>query len=312
MEMPGYLLESTFYVALVAAGVRMAAPLIFAAIGETVCEHAGVINIGLEGTMLMGTWAGFMGMYYSDSGLIGILAAMAGGMATTAVLGYICISRGANQIISGIVVTIFAAGFTSLMYRHMFREAPPTIDSFPILPIPYLSDIPVIGRILFQHTIMVYAALLIVPVASFIIYRTQFGLCLRAAGELPAAVDTAGVNVIGIRYISILICGALAGIGGAALSIGQLNQFSDGLTAGRGYIALAVVLLGKWQPGKVLAGTLFFATADALQLRLQVLGFVIPKEVLGMIPYLLAISAMAIFVQHLRLPAAMGRPYGRE
>jgi ABC-type uncharacterized transport system permease subunit len=310
--MPDYLMNAAFYIALAAAAVRIAAPLIFAAIGETICEHAGVTNIGLEGTMLIGAWAGFMGMYYSGSGLIGLAAAMAGGMVITAVLGYVCISRGANQIISGIVITIFAAGFTSLMYRHMFRGAPPSIDSFAPYDIPFLSDIPVLGRVLFRHTLLVYAALLAVPLASLLIYRTQFGLCLRAAGELPAAVDTAGVNVIGIRYASILICGALAGLGGAALSIGQLNQFTDNLTAGRGYIALAVVLLGRWQPTKVLAGALMFAAADALQLRLQVLGFVIPKEVLGMIPYLLAISAMALFVQHLRLPAAMAKPYGRE
>jgi ABC-type uncharacterized transport system permease subunit len=310
--MPNYLLESTFYVALLAAAVRIAAPLIFAAIGETICEHAGVVNIGLEGTMLIGAWAGFMGMYYSGSALGGIAAAMLGGMVITAALGYLCISRGANQIISGIVVTIFAAGFTSLMYRHMFRGTPPSIDSFTPYPIPLLSNLPVLGRIFFQHTILVYTALLMVPVASFVIYRTQFGLCLRAAGELPAAVDTAGVNVLMVRYASLLICGALAGLGGAALSIGQLNQFTDNLTAGRGYLVLAIVLLGRWQPFKVLLGALFFAAADAMQLRLQVLGFVIPKEVLGMMPYLLAISAMAIFVQHLRMPAAMGKPYGRE
>ncbi len=310
--MPSYLLETTFYIALLAAAVRMAAPLIFAAIGETICERAGVLNVGLEGTMLIGAWAAFMGMYYSGSGLVGIGSAMLGGMMITAVLGYICISRGANQIISGLVVTIFAVGFTSLMYRAMFRGTPPSVESFAPYPIPFLSDLPVVGRILFQHTLLVYAAFLIVPLAYILIYRTQFGLCLRAAGELPAAVDTAGVNVQGIRYASILICGALAGLGGAALSIGQLNQFTDNLTAGRGYLALAIVLLGRWEPFKVLLGTLFFAAADALQLRLQVLGFVIPKEVLGMIPYVLAITAMAIFVRHLRLPAAMARPYGRE
>jgi general nucleoside transport system permease protein len=310
--MPSYLLETTFYIALLAAAVRMAAPLIFTSIGETVCEHAGVVNVGLEGTMLIGAWAAFMGMYYSGSGLVGVGSAIVGGMIITAVLGYICITRGANQIISGIVVTIFAVGFTSLMYRQMFRGTPPSVESFAPYPIPLLSDLPVLGRILFQHTLLVYAAFLTVPLAYILIYRTQFGLCLRAAGELPAAVDTAGVNVQAIRYAGILICGALAGLGGAALSIGQLNQFTDNLTAGRGYLALAIVLLGRWDPFKVLLGALFFAAADAMQLRLQVLGFVIPKEVLGMIPYVLAITAMAIFVRQVRMPAAMARPYGRE
>jgi general nucleoside transport system permease protein len=310
--MPSYLMETAFYVALLAAAVRMAVPLIFTSLGETVCEHAGVVNVGLEGTMLIGAWAAFVGMYYSGSGLIGIGSAMLGGMIITAVLGYVCISRGANQIISGIVVTIFAVGFTSLMYRQMFRGVPPSVESFAPFRVPFLSEVPILGRILFQHTLLVYAAFLMVPLTYILIYRTQFGLCLRAAGELPAAVDTAGVNVQAIRYASILTCGALAGLGGAALSIGQLNQFTDNLTAGRGYLALAIVLLGRWEPFKVLLGCLFFAAADAMQLRLQVLGFVIPKEVLGMIPYVLAITAMAIFVRQLRLPAAIARPYGRE
>lgn len=310
--MPDYLLETTFYIGLFAAAVRIAAPLVFASIGEAVCEHAGVLNIGLEGTMLMGAWGSFMGMYYSGSGIVGVVAGMVAGMVITSVLGYVCISRGANQVISGIVMTIFASGFTSLTYRHIFQGRPPTIDSFLPYPIPYLGDIPIVGRIFFQQTILIYLAMLIVPIVSLLIYRTQFGLCLRAAGELPAAVDTAGVDVISIRYISILICGALAGLGGAALSIGQLGEYTDNLTAGRGYIALAIVLLGRWQPSKVLLGSMFFATADALQLRLQVLGFVIPKEVLGMIPYVFAISAMALFGRHLRMPAAMAKPYERE
>jgi ABC-type uncharacterized transport system permease subunit len=310
--MPEYLTQFTFYVALLAAAVRVAAPLLFAAIGETICEHAGIANIGLEGTMLMGAWAGFMGDYYTGSGLVGLLAAMLGGAAVTAVVGYLCILRGANQIICGIVATIFVVGFTSLMYRHMFRAAPPSITSFAMVRVPWLSGLPVVGRILFQQTLLVYAAFLIVPLASFLIYRTYFGLCLRAAGELPSAVDTAGVNVLGIRYAAILLCGALAGLGGAALSIGQLNEFTDNLTAGRGYIVLAIVLLGRWQPFKVMLGTLLFAAADALQLRLQVLGFIVPNEILGMIPYVLAILAMTVFVRRLRMPAAMGKPYGRE
>jgi ABC-type uncharacterized transport system permease subunit len=310
--MPAYFLETTFYIALLAAGIRIAAPLIFAAVGEIFAERAGVLNIGLEGTMLIGTWAAFMGMYYSGYGLVGVLAGIAGGILLTAILGYVCINQGANQIIAGIVINILAVGFTSLTYRHMFRSEIPTVESFAPIPIPLLSEIPIIGRVLFHHTILVYLAFVLVPVASYIIYRTQLGLCLRAAGELPAAVDTAGVNVLGVRYAGILLCGAFAGLGGAALSIGQLDGFNDNLTAGRGFIALAIVLLGRWDPYKVAFGSILFGVADALQLRLQVLDFAIPKEVLAIIPYVLAIAAMAIFVKKLRLPAALGRPYGRE
>jgi simple sugar transport system permease protein len=310
--MPSYLLEGTFYLALATAAVRIAAPLIFAAIGEAVAERAGVVNIGLEGTMLMGAWAAFMVAYFTGSGLAGVLAAMAAGTLLTTILGYVCISRGANQVIAGIVLNIFSVGVTALIFRQVFRLTLPSIASFTPIAIPFLSDIPIVGPVLFRHTLIVYAAGLIVPITAFIIYRTHLGLCLRAAGEHPAAVDTAGVNVIAVRYVAILLCGALAGLGGAALSIGQLNQFTDNLTAGRGFIALAIVLLSRWDPFKVMLGCLFFAGADALQLRLQVLGFAIPKEVLGMIPYLLAIAAMAFFVGRLHMPAAMARPYLRE
>ena len=310
--MPSVLLEYTFYLALLAAAIRIAAPLLFAALGETIAEWAGVVNIGLEGTMLMGAWAAFMGTYYSGSGLVGVAAGMAAGILLTAILGYVCISRGANQVIAGIVINIFAAGTTSLIFRQTFRLTLPSVSSFAPVPIPLLSDLPVLGPVLFRHTLLVYAAFLVVPVCTFIIYRTHFGLCLRAAGEHPAAVDAAGINVVGIRYAATLLCGALAGLGGAALSIGQLNQFTDNLTAGRGFIALAIVLLGRWDPFKVMLGALLFAGADGLQLRLQVIGFAIPKEVLGMIPYLLAIFAMAFVVGRLHMPAAMAKPYLRE
>jgi ABC-type uncharacterized transport system permease subunit len=310
--MPSYFLETTFYIALLAAGIRIAAPLIFAAVGEIFAERAGVLNIGLEGTMLIGTWAAFMGMYFSGSGFVGVLAGIVGGMLITAILGYVCITQGANQIIAGIIINIFAVGFTSLTYRHMFRSEIPEIESFAPMPLPYLSELPIVGRLFFSHTILVYLAFILVPLASLLIYRTQLGLCLRAAGELPAAVDTSGVNVLAVRYIGLLLCGAFAGLGGAALSIGQLDQFNDNLTAGRGFIALAIVLLGRWDPYKVAFGAVLFGAADALQLRLQVLNFAIPKELLAIIPYVLAIAAMALFVKRLRLPAALGRPYGRE
>jgi ABC-type uncharacterized transport system permease subunit len=310
--MPSYLMESTFYVALLAAAVRSAAPLLFASLGEAVCESAGVLNLGLEGTMLIGAWAGFVGMFFSGSALVGLATAMFAGVLVTFVIGVLCIKQGVNQIITGIVLNIFAAGFTSLMYRHMFRDTLPSVSSLSAWRVPYLADLPFFGRVFFQQTLLVYAAFVAVPIVAFMLRRTYFGTCLRAAGELPAAVDTAGVNVQAVRYAGLLICGALAGLGGAALSIGQLNQFTDNLTAGRGYIVLAIVLLGRWQPLRIMIGCLFFAAADALQLRLQVLSFVVPNEVLGMLPYLLAIGAMALTSRTLRMPSALGKPYGRE
>ena len=180
------------------------------------------------------------------------------------------------------------------------------------MPLPYLSELPIVGRFSSSHTILVYLAFILVPLASLLIYRTQLGLCLRAAGELPAAVDTSGVNVLAVRYIGLLLCGAFAGLGGAALSIGQLDQFNDNLTAGRGFIALAIVLLGSLGSlqGRVwidtLRGCRCAATATAGAQLCH------PEGVLAIIPYVLAIAAMALFVKRLRLPAALGRPYGRE
>lgn len=310
--MPSYLLEMAFYTALVAASIRISAPLIFAAVGEAFAERAGVVNVGLEGTMLIGAWAAFMGTYATGSSLAGMAAAVAAGMVLTVILGYVCISRGANQIIAGIVLNIFAVGMTTLIFRQTFRLTLPSVTSLKPYPIPLLSEIPVVGPALFRHTLLVYAAFLVVPLAAFVIYRTHFGLSVRAAGEHPAAVDTAGVDVIRVRYVATIMCGAFGGLAGAALSIGQLNQFTDNLTAGRGFIALAICLLGRWDPLRIMLASLFFAGADALQLRLQVLGFAVPKEALGMIPYVLAIAAMAMFVGRFRMPAAMARPYLRE
>jgi simple sugar transport system permease protein len=310
--MPSYLFEITFYMALMAASIRIAAPLIFAAVGEAFAERAGVVNIGLEGTMLLGAWAAFMATYSTGSSLVGVAAAVVAGMLLTLILAYVCISRGANQIIAGIVLNIFAVGATTLVFRQTFRLTLPSITSLKPYPLPLLSEIPLVGAALFRHTLLVYAAFLVVPLAAFVIYRTHLGLCMRAAGEHPAAVDAAGVDVMRVRYAATILCGALGGLAGAALSIGQLNQFTDNLTAGRGFIALAICLLGRWDPVRVMFASLLFAGADALQLRLQVLGFAVPKEVLGMIPYLLAIAAMAVLVGRLHMPAAMARPYLRE
>ncbi len=304
--------ESVFWVGLFAATMRLTAPLLFAATGELFAERAGVLNIGLEGMMLIGAWAAFMVANGTGSGWVGVLGAIAAGMFLGLIVAYLSVSRGANQMITGIVINIFALGFTSFVYRETFSVNLPSVDAFQRVEIPLLADIPHVGDIFFDQTLLVYLAFLLIPVMGYVLYRTQFGITVRAAGELPQSVDTAGVSVLRVRYLAMIVGGGFAGLAGAALSIGQLSQYADGLTAGRGFIALAIVLLGRWDPLKVLLATLLFAFADALQLRLQVESIGIPQQVLQMWPYILAIIIMTGFLGRARPPAQLAVPYRKE
>jgi simple sugar transport system permease protein len=304
--------DIAFLAALLVATIRIAAPLLLAGLGETVAERAGVVNIGLEGTMLMGAFAAFIVAYATQSDVLGVGGGMVAGAAVTMLLGYICILRAANQVITGLVINIFALGITTFLYRAVFTLNLPTVPSMPAAPVPLLSALPFAGPIVFQQTALVYLAFLAVPLAAFVIYHTHLGLCLRAAGEHPAALDAAGVSVYKVRFIALLLCGVMAGIAGAALSIGQLSRYTDNLVAGRGYIALALVLLGRWDPVRLMVAAMLFGAADAAQLRLQLAGSTIPPEFLGMVPYLAAIAAMALFATGLRMPAALAQPYLRD
>lgn len=310
------ILTSTFIVGLLQATLRTTTPLLLAAIGEMFSERAGVLNIGLEGTMLVGTLIGFLVSYLSGNVWLGILGGAVAGSLIALIHAILSVSLGVNQTVSGVGINILCTGLSMTIYRVVFG---PSLISAPMAPgqspihVPVLSDIPVIGPVLFQQLPVVYVAFALAPVAWFVLYRTELGLKIRAVGEHPLAAETLGVNVRGIRYLAVLICGFLTGLAGTFLSLGLLNIFLDNMTAGRGWIALAVVIFGRWQPFGIVGAALFFGFADAFQLRLQALGFNVPYQFLLMIPYVLTMIALISAVGRRSAgPGALGKPYTGE
>lgn len=296
------------------ATIRMAVPLIFAGLGELYSERSGVINIGLEGLMTMGALGGFFGSYFSGSPWIGLLVGLGSGILTNLIFGYATISRNGDQIVNGMALNILALGVASYVYRSYFgiRVTPVRAPGFANIQIPLLKDIPVLGEGLFVHNPVVYLAVLLVVLSYIFLYKTSWGLMLRATGEHPRAVDTLGINVKKEKYLACILCGALAGMGGAYLTLAYMNMFMEGMVAGRGFIALAVVIFGRWMPGGVLMASLLFGFTEALQLRLQALGVAVPYQFLMMLPYLLTMFALLLFVGKSVSPAANGKPYFRE
>jgi general nucleoside transport system permease protein len=280
-----------------AASVIAMTPLLLAAIGELYSERAGVLNVGLEGMVLMGAFWGFWADWYFEDLWIGVFFGMVGGVALAALMALLSIQARADQIVVGVGLNLLAAGVTTFAFREIFGDRGeivlPRMDE---VAIPLLSDIPVVGEAFFDNTPVVYLAFLMVPLAWFALYRTGWGLGIRAVGEMPAAADTAGVSVAAKRWQGVLIAGALAGLAGAYLSVIRLGLFQEGMSAGRGFLALAAVIFGRWRPAGVLAACALFGAADALQLRLQAEEF-IPSEV-WLVVGLLAAVLTGWVVQH--------------
>ena len=268
-----------FDVAWLTATVRLATPLLFAASGETVSERTGILNIGLEGMMLSGAFFSYLGAWLWGNLFLGVLFGLVAGMAVAAIMALLTIHARADQIVVGVGLNLMAIGITTFAYRQIFTSRTEVhLDRPQPIPIPLLRDIPVVGDALFSQTLLVYLAFLGVAVVWFVLYRTNWGLAIRAAGEVPAAADTAGVSVARIRWVGTLTAGAMAGLAGAFLCVGQLGIFQEDMSAGRGFLALAAVIFGGWRPLGVLAACLVFGAADALQLRLQAYAF-IPRQV---------------------------------
>jgi ABC-type uncharacterized transport system permease subunit len=228
-------------------------------------------------------------------------------------MGFMSVTVKANQVVAGLGITILGSGLSTLLFRLAFglRTTPPTLDIFPELPIPLLSDIPMLGPVLFQHNVLVYLALMLVPVAALVLFRTHFGLTIRAVGESPDAVDTRGLNVSWIRYLSLAIGGALAGLGGGYLVLGSLGLFWTQMTAGRGFIAIAVVVFSKWSPWRALLGALVFGLAAAVQISLQTIRVPIASELLLMLPYIITILVLISVSRRAEFPSAFAVPYYR-
>ena len=309
------LFSATFIVTLLAAGVRMAIPLLLPAAGEIFAERAGILNINLEGQMLMGAFASFLTGYYTHSLAPALLAGVLAGVLAGLLMALCCVRWHCNHVVVGITLNMFALGFTSFWYRVAFgvTTSPPKANvNSGTLPIPGLSRIPALGEILFNQSILFYVSVLLVALAFFVLRKTQFGLQIRSSGEYPRAAETMGVDVARMRYLSMVICGALAGMGGSFLSVISLNRFVDNITASRGFIALAIVIFGKWDPWRVFLASLLFGTTDALQLRLQAVGVDVPYQLLTMLPYLLTILVVIVTAKRSHSPAALGEDYERE
>jgi len=291
----------------------MATPIGLAAMGGVLSERSGVLNIGLEGMMLVGALAGAMGSYFLGGPWVGTLTAMTAGMLLGIGLAYLTVTLGANQIVTGVGLNLFALGFTTFVERVALRPAGiETVPGFAQLAVPGLRSIPLIGPLLANLTPLVLVTIAIGPVLAIFVYRTPWGLALRATGEVPRAADTAGLNVFLVRYMAVAAGGALAGMGGAFLSLGQLNLFSENMTAGRGFIALAAVILGKWDPLGALAAALLFGAAEAFQLFVQSYGLGVPYQIPTMLPYVIALAVLSGFVSRAIPPAAEGIAYQQE
>jgi len=306
-------MNDTQFALLLVAAVTLASPLLWAALGELISEIAGVLNIHLEGMMLVGAFMGVLAADRSGTVWVGFVVAAGGGALLAAVHALLCFTFRANQIVSGVILNLFAIGATSFGLSVAFDEgARPDIDTIDKVKIPGLSELPLIGPALFNQHLLVYVGFLLVPAAWYTLRRTAVGLRIQAAGERAQAADSLGVNVIATRFLALLVCGGLAGIGGAQLSLAGVGTFTDNITAGRGFIALAAVVFGRWKPVGTLVAVLVFAMAEALSIRAQSLGVDIPNQLLLMLPYLVTLVALAGLVRSMRPPAQLGLNFERE
>jgi len=303
-----------FLVNLIGATLRVSTPILLAAIGETYTERAGILNLGIEGTMLFGAFIGFFVADKSGSLWVGFLAAILSGVLFGLLMGLFTVTLGVNQHVSGLGITLLCTGLALFAFRLNYggRSVPPSIQSFPQLS--FFSSIPWLDTITKQYLLTYITFLVIVPLAWWLLYRTSFGLKIRSVGENPEAADAAGVNVFAIRYAALAIGGGLMAAGGAFLSLCQVGSFTHAIISGRGWVAIAIVIFGNWNPVRAMWGALIFGGASALQLRLQTLGLQlpIPYETFLALPYVVTIIALVLAGRNASYPAALLKPYRRE
>ncbi len=301
---------------ILSATIRGATPLLLAASGEVISQRAGVLNIGIEGMMLFGAFFGMVGSFYAAEFVMvapwfGLLMAGLSGLVAAALFALCAIRLRGDQVIIGTAMTLLALGLTEVVYQRIFgiTGIAQGVPAFQQIDIPLLSQIPFIGGALFSHNILVYIAFLLVLCVYFFLYHTQPGLRIRACGEHPRAIAAAGANVLRLRTMCLLFAGAMAGIAGGYLSLADVPYFTPGMTVGRGFIALAIVIFGKWHPLKACGAALLFGLGSALDARFQALGWGIPYQVFLMLPYVLCLAVLAGFVGRAEAPLALGRPY---
>lgn len=299
---------------LIFATIKAGTPILFATLGAIIMERSGIINLGIEGLMLIGALSGFSTAYFTGSLWLAVLVSFLSAMAAGSIHGLITVYLRGNQIVSGLSLTMFGIGLTALFGRGMVGR---TIDGFAQIDIPVLSDIPVVGPSVFNHDILVYLSILLVVLIRLFFYKTKWGLYLRSVGENPSAADTSGVNVNAYRMMAVLIGSGLAGIGGGYLSLAYTPFWAENMSAGRGWIAVALVIFAQWNSTRALAGAYLFGGINAVQLRMQAMGTNISAHVLQMLPYLFTIVVLVIATMRLEKgsspePESLGLPYDRE
>jgi|TARA_B100000315_G_scaffold154212_1_gene142744 simple sugar transport system permease protein len=309
-------LQAGLLISILATAVRMGTIVLLAALGELVVERSGVLNLSVEGMMLSGAFAGFMGAYYTSSLWLGVMCAILAGMLVSALFGLLAVVLHIDQTVSGLTVNIFAAGLTFYMYRSIFPNVGattiPALQPFSKVPIPFFSEIPVIGEILFSQYALSYIAFFMMLLIAFYLYRTKSGLILRTLGENPRAVDMKGINVTLYRFLAVLFGGMMAGLAGAFITLASVGIFVADITSGRGWLAIAIVIFGDWKPVKILWASLFFGFIDALQMQLQALGVQLPFQLFLAMPYILTTVAVFLGRKRSGAPIALGVHYVRE
>jgi simple sugar transport system permease protein len=295
-----------------AAAVRIAAPYVFGTLGELICERAGVLNLGIEGIMTAGAFAGWYTVYAGGDLWTGVLVAALTGAAFGLLHGVLVVPLGLSQHVVGIGITLFASSLTYYSYRVLFPKvtSPPRIAPFEPFAIPGLSQIPFFGEVLFHQTPLTYLSFILVGIAAYMLYRTPLGLAVRTVGENPAAVEAQGIDVTLLRIGAVMAGSAVMAIGGAFLTMSAFNAFFFEMVNGRGWICIALVVFGSWRPGKALLGALLFALFDAYQLRLQQLaGQYVPYQLFLMLPFVLSILALIVMSRRAGYPRALMVPY---
>lgn len=310
--MPGNLITSALVINLFATMIRLATPLLIAAMGELVVERSGVMNLGVEGMMLMGALTGFMVSINTGSLWLGLLAAALSGVLMALLLAFLSITLKVDQTVTGLALNLLSSGLTLFVFRALYNKQNAISEIFPILTVPYLSKIPYLGEIFFSQRGLTYFAFLCIPVVAFFLNRTKFGLAIRSTGENPHAVETRGLNVSALRYAAVIFGGMMAGLAGSFFTNGISSRFVPDITAGRGWLAIIIVIAGNWQPGRMVMATLIFAFLDAFQFTLQGVGINIPFQLLLAMPYVIALIVLMSSRVRSRMPGVLGVPYDKN
>lgn len=305
------LFTEAFLTALLAGAISAGIPLLLAGLGEQLSEKAGVLNIGIEGMMLAGAYLGFYIAWKTDSAALGFVGGMAGGMIVAALMAIFCVRLGLNQIVIGIALTLGAEGATAILHHVQFAQSYPRLGSSLSLPIPLLSDLPVVGPALFNREPMVYIAIALVAVFAWIYRSTYWGIALQAAGDKPAALDSSGVSVLGVRSVAVLVTGGLVGLGGAFMAVVGAGIFVPFMTNGNGFIGIVLAMLARGKPIWVLGGAALFGACLSLTTALQVAGVSIPTDVIQMLPFAAVMLVLVMLGRKANLPSALGAAYVR-